>query len=89
MRKIRQLSGQGVNFFVNGFMFIHDKKILAFNLAQTAFHLDARSSQILLGNSDLEFFCQIFELLVYLFRFHISLVRLDLEKSADCVILSS
>jgi hypothetical protein len=40
----------------------------------------------LFGNGDLKLFCQIFKLLVNLFRFHISL---NLEKSCDCVILST
>jgi hypothetical protein len=56
MRKFCQLRRQNVNFFMDGFVFVHDKQILALDLTQTAFHLDTGSSKILLGEGDLKFF---------------------------------
>jgi len=89
MGKFCQLGRQDVNFFVDGFVFIHDKQIPALDLAQTTLYLYAGSSKILFRDGDLKLFRQIFKRLVNLFGFHISLVRLDLEKSGDCVILST
>jgi hypothetical protein len=43
----------------------------------------------LFRNGNPKLFGQIFKRLVNLFGFHISLARLDLEKSGDCVILST
>ena len=70
MRQGRQLCRQDAYFFMDRFMLVHDKQILTFHRAQSAFHLYTGRPQVLLGNSDLHPLSQIDELLIYLIGFH-------------------
>ena len=70
MGHLCQLGCQDPDFFAHGFVFIHDKKPSALDLAQAAFGFDAGGAKILFGNGYSQLFSQLLELLVYLFRFH-------------------
>ena len=74
MGHIGKLSGQDFDLFVNRLVFVHNKHVLAFHGAQAAFYLYAGCSQILVGNGHRQFFSQILEFLIYLFRFQFKLV---------------
>jgi hypothetical protein len=73
MGHIGKLGGEDFDLFVNGFVFVHDEHVLAFHSAQAAFHFYAGSPQVLFGNGQGQFFSQILEFLVYLFRFQFTL----------------
>ena len=55
---------------MDGFVLVHNKEILAFNFAQSAFGFNVRFTKILFRDGDFKFFGQIDEILVYLVRFH-------------------
>ena len=75
MGQFGNFGGQDFDFFVNGFVFVHDEHLPAFDGAQAAFYLDAGCSQILFGNGHRQSFSQILEFLIYLFRFHLTLEK--------------
>ena len=66
-----QMRNQNFYFFPNRFVFVHDKHVAAFDLAQPTFNGYTGGPQILLGNIDFQLFSQIFKFLVNLFRFHV------------------
>ena len=65
-----QTISQSLVFFSDRQMFIHDKQIISFYLAQTAFHPNAGFSQIFFDDRDIQFFSKILKVCVKLFGFH-------------------
>ena len=86
MGQIGNFGGQDFNLFVNGFVFVHDEHIPAFDGAQATFYLDAGRSQILFGNGHRQFFSQILEFLIYLFWFHIAFGDIQILKKPTLVL---
>jgi len=89
MRHQGQFGSQDLNFFVHGFVFVHDKQFLAFNGAKAASDFDPRNLEVLFGNGNLHAFRQIYERLIQLIRFHGFKMLQPLENRSLCVIIIS
>ena len=89
MRHQGQFGSQKLNFFMHGFVFVHDKQFPALNGAKAASDFDSGNLEVLFGNGNLHAFRQVYELLIQLIRFHDYKVPQPLEIRTLCVIIIS